>query len=196
MTSAERRPRVLFLCTGNSCRSQMAEGWARSLKTGAIEAFSAGRKPQGMNPPAIRATAEVGVDVSGHSSKRPTDLGVEFEYVVTVCDAAHEACPVFPARTRVIHVGFDDPPRLAKGATSDDEALPHHRRVRDEIRAFIERICASLSGWRALRKREPDGHDKGCGSARVLLGRGAWSRARRRAGSLRGGSAAAREPRI
>ncbi|MFN7022809.1 MAG: hypothetical protein ACK4WH_16030, partial [Phycisphaerales bacterium] len=82
---------MLFLCTGISCRSQTAEGWARSLKTGAIEAFSAGMKREGMNPLAIRAMAEVGADVSGRSRKRPTDLGVEFEYVVTVCDAARRA---------------------------------------------------------------------------------------------------------
>jgi len=140
MAHAAERPRVLFLCTGNSCRSQMAEGWAKALKADAIEAFSAGTNPHGMNPLAIRAMAEVSVDISGHTSKRPEDLGVEFDYVVTVCDSANESCPVFPARTRVVHVGFDDPPRLAQGAGNDEEAMPHYRRVRDEIRAFIMSI--------------------------------------------------------
>lgn len=144
MASAAERPRVLFLCTGNSCRSQMAEGWAKALKSDAIQAFSAGTDPHGMNPLAIRAMAEVGIDISGHSSKRPQDLGVEFDVVVTVCDSASESCPVFAARTRVVHVGFDDPPRLAKGAKSDDEAMSHYRRVRDEIRAFILTIPESL----------------------------------------------------
>jgi arsenate reductase len=88
--------------------------------------------------------AEVGVDISGHTSKRPGDIGVEFDYVVTVCDSAHESCPVFAARTRVVHVGFDDPPRLAKGAASDEEAMAHYRRVRDEIRAFVETLPGSL----------------------------------------------------
>jgi arsenate reductase len=139
------RPQVLFLCTGNSCRSQMAEGWAKALKSDVIEAFSAGTSPHGMNLLAIRAMAEVGVDISGHSSKRPGDLGIEFDYVVTVCDSAHESCSLFPARTRVIHVGFDDPPRLAKGAKSEDDAMPHYRRVRDEIKAFIRTLPESLS---------------------------------------------------
>jgi arsenate reductase len=131
--------RVLFLCTGNSCRSQMAEGWARALKSDCIEAYSAGTDPHGMNRLAIRAMAESGVDISMHSSKRPEQIGVEFDVVVTVCDSAHESCPYF-AGARVVHVGFDDPPRLAKGAASDDEAMPHYRRVRDEIRQFVERL--------------------------------------------------------
>lgn len=131
--------RVLFLCTGNSCRSQMAEGWARALKSDCIEAYSAGTDPHGMNRLAIRAMAEAGVDISMHSSKRPEQIGVEFDVVVTVCDSAHESCPYF-AGARVVHVGFDDPPRLAKGAASDDEAMPHYRRVRDEIRQFVERL--------------------------------------------------------
>ena len=131
--------RVLFLCTGNSCRSQMAEGWARALKSDCIEAYSAGTDPHGMNRLAIRAMAESGVDISMHSSKRPEQIGVEFDVVVTVCDSAHESCPYF-AGARVVHVGFDDPPRLAKGAASDDVAMPHYRRVRDEIRQFVERL--------------------------------------------------------
>ena len=140
MTSAQpAKLRVLFLCTGNSCRSQMAEGWARALKSDCIEAYSAGTDPHGMNRLAIRVMAEAGVDISSHSSKRPEQIGVDFDVVVTVCDSAHESCPYF-AGARVVHVGFDDPPRLAKAAASDEEAMPHYRRVRDEIRQFVERL--------------------------------------------------------
>ena len=139
------RLKVLFLCTGNSCRSQMAEGWAKALKAGEVEAYSAGTDPHGMNPRAVAAMREAGVDISTHTSKRPQDLGVKFDVVVTVCDSAHEACPVFPG-ARVVHVGFDDPPRLAKAARTDEEAMGHYRRVRDEIRAFVETIPGSLSG--------------------------------------------------
>ena len=145
MSRSSQRPSVLFLCTGNSCRSQMAEGWARALKSELIDAYSAGTNPHGMNPLAIRAMAEVGVDITGHSSKRPEELGVEFDYVVTVCDSANESCPIFPAKTRVIHFGFDDPPRLAKGAANDEEAMGHYRRVRDEIKAYINTLPESLS---------------------------------------------------
>lgn len=137
---------MLFLCTGNSCRSQMAEGWARALKPGSIEAHSAGTDPHPLNPLAVRAMAEAGVDISGHSSKHVDVLrAVAFDHVVTVCDSAHAACPVFPGAARVVHVGFDDPPRLAKDAASDDEAMPHYRRVRDLIRAFIETLPGSLA---------------------------------------------------
>jgi arsenate reductase len=121
----------------------MAEGWAHHLKASVLDAYSAGTHPHGLNPLAVRAMAEVGVEISTHTSKRPQDLGVAFDVVVTVCDSAHEACPVFHG-ARVVHVGFDDPPRLAKGAASDDEAMPHYRRVRDEIRAFIETLPESL----------------------------------------------------
>ncbi len=154
MASAASRSRVLFLCTGNSCRSQMAEGWAKALKPDAIEAYSAGTNPHGMNPLAIRAMAEVGVDISGHSSKRPEDLGIEFDFIVKVCDSANESCPVFPARTRVVHAGFDDPPRLARDAKNDEEAMPHYRRVRDEIRAFILAVPESLSAPRSGSGKE------------------------------------------
>jgi len=147
--------RVMFLCTGNSCRSQMAEGWARALKSREIEAFSAGTNPHGLNPLAVRAMREAGVDISGHASKRPEDIGVPFDVVVTVCDSAHESCPVFPG-ARIVHVGFDDPPRLAKGAASDDEAMPHYRRVRDEIRAFIERLPGALEERGAAKAVDED----------------------------------------
>jgi len=121
----------------------MAEGFAKALRGDSIEAYSAGTNPHGLNPLAVRAMAEVGVNIAGHTSKRPEDIGVGFDVVVTVCDSAHESCPVIPG-ARIIHVGFDDPPRLAKGARSDDEAMPHYRRVRDEIKAFIETLPQSL----------------------------------------------------
>lgn len=139
----------MFLCTGNSCRSQMAEGWARALKGDQVEAFSAGTAPQGLNRLAVKAMAEVGVDISGHRSKSVADAaggGERFDVVVTVCDAAREACPVAPWAARVVHVGFDDPPRLAAGARSEAEALVHYRRVRDEIRRFVEGMPWNLTG--------------------------------------------------
>ena len=138
--------KVLFLCTGNSCRSQMAEGWARHLKGDAIEAYSAGIQTHGMNPSAIRVMGEAGVDITSQRSKHVDELkGVAFDYVVTVCDHAHESCPVFLGKTRVVHVGFDDPPRLAKSAASEDEALSHYRRVRDEIRRFVQTLPDALT---------------------------------------------------
>ena len=133
--------KVLFLCTGNSCRSQMAEGWAKRLRGDSIEAYSAGVQPHGVNARAVKVMAEAGVDISGQRSKHVEELrSVPFDYVITVCDQAHEACPVFPGRTKQVHVGFDDPPRLAKGARTEEEALGHYRRVRDEIRRFVEHL--------------------------------------------------------
>jgi arsenate reductase len=137
--------KILFLCTGNSCRSQMAEGWARHLKADSIEPYSAGIETHGMNPHAIQVMAEAGVDISGQRSKHLRELReIPFDYVVTVCDNAHESCPLFPGNTRVVHVGFDDPPRLATAAKSEEERLRAYRRVRDEIRAFVETLPASL----------------------------------------------------
>jgi arsenate reductase len=137
--------RILFLCTGNSCRSQMAQGWARKLKADVIEPYSAGVEPHGMNARAVRVMAEAGVDISGQRSKHVDELkDVVFDYVVTVCDHAHETCPLFAGRTKVVHVGFDDPPRLARDAKSEEEALGHYRRVRDEIKTFIERLPEAL----------------------------------------------------
>ncbi len=137
--------KILFLCTGNSCRSQMAEAWTRHLKADRIEAFSAGIAPRGVDPRAVRAMAEAGVDIAGQVSKDAASLGdVEFDYVITLCDNAHETCPFFPARTRRLHMGFDDPPKLAAGAATEDEAMVHYRRVRDEIRRFVETLPGSL----------------------------------------------------
>jgi arsenate reductase (thioredoxin) len=141
----QRKVKGLFLCTGNSCRSQMAEGWARHLKGDVIEPYSAGIEKHGLNPHAVKVMAEAGVDITGHASKTLDDLdGVAFDYVVTVCGHAHETCPMFPGDAKVIHVGFDDPPRLAADETDPDKALGHYRRVRDEIRAFVETLPASL----------------------------------------------------
>jgi len=133
--------KVLFLCTGNSCRSQMAEGWARHFKGDRIEPYSAGIEAHGLNPDAVRVMAEAGVDISSQRSKLVSELaGTEFDYVVTVCDNAHESCPVFPGKAKVVHVGFDDPPRLAADALTEQERLAPYRRVRDEIRAFVESL--------------------------------------------------------
>src|SRR4051812_5060982 len=137
--------KVLFLCTGNACRSQMAEGWARHLKGDTIDAYSAGVEPHGMNARAMAVMAEAGAAIDGQHSKHVSELaGVPFDYVVTVCDHAHESCPLFPGRTKVVHVGFDDPPRLATDAKTDEDALRHYRRVRDEIRAFVEALPGGL----------------------------------------------------
>ena len=136
---------ILFLCTGNSCRSQMAEGWCRHLKGDVIEPFSAGIETHGLNPNAVQVMEEAGVDISGHHSKHLDELqGIPFDAVVTVCDNAHESCPMFPGKMRVVHVGFDDPPRLTKNAKSEQEILDCYRRVRDEIKAFIQTLPESL----------------------------------------------------
>ena len=138
--------KVLFLCTGNSCRSQMAEGWARHLKADTIEARSAGIEARGLDPNAVKVMAEAGVDISGHRSKNVDELiDIPFDFVITVCDEAHESCPVFGGKAEVVHVGFDDPPRLAEGAKTEAEALDHYRRVRDEIRTFVETLPQALA---------------------------------------------------
>jgi arsenate reductase len=123
----------------------MAEGWARHLKGDSLDAYSAGVKPHGLNKLAVRVMQEAGVDISGHRSKHVDELrDMAFDYVVTVCDHANETCPLFPGKAKFVHVGFDDPPRLAKNARSDHEALGHYRRVRDEIRQFVETLPESL----------------------------------------------------
>jgi arsenate reductase len=141
-----KKLQVLFLCTGNSCRSQMAEGWARALKGDVIEAYSAGIATHGLNPLAVQVMAEAGVEISGQRSKHVDELqAVAFDYVVTVCGHAHESCPIWLGRTaKVVHVGFDDPPALAKGAKTTEEALGHYRRVRDEIRKFVDGLPERL----------------------------------------------------
>ncbi len=143
--SSAAKLKVLFLCTGNSCRSQMAEGWARALKGDVVEPYSAGIETHGLNPRAVQVMGEAGVDIGRQRSKLVADLpAVAFDYVVTVCDHAHEACPYFPGAAKVVHVVFDDPPRLAQNAHNDAEALNCYRRVRDEIRAFVEALPGNL----------------------------------------------------
>jgi len=142
--------KVLFLCTGNACRSQMAEGWARRLHGDRLDPYSAGTAPVRVDPRAILVMQEVGVDISEHRSKHVQELtGVEVDAVVTVCDRANERCPVFPGKVNRLHRDFDDPPRLAAGAADEEAALGHYRRVRDEIRAFVEALPIAL--WRKER---------------------------------------------
>ncbi len=137
--------KVLFLCTGNSCRSQMAEGWTRHLKGDQVDAYSAGIETHGLNPDAVKVMAEAGVDISGQRSKLADEYrGVAFDYVVTVCGHAAESCPVFSGGAKILHVGFDDPPRMAANARTEDERLAPYRRVRDEIKAFVLGLPESL----------------------------------------------------
>jgi len=144
--SGERpKVKVLFLCTGNACRSQMAEGWARHLKRDVIEPFSAGIAPKQLDPNAVKVMAEVGADISGQRAKPLAELtGIDLDCVITVCGHAHETCPTFPGWAKVIHRLFDDPPRLAEGAKTEEEALAHYRRVRDEIRSFVATLPEAL----------------------------------------------------
>lgn len=138
--------RVLFLCTGNACRSQMAEGWTRHLHGHAIEARSAGVSPHGLDPRAVQVMKEADVDISRQRSKHVDELlDVDFDTIVTVCDAAAEACPIFPKPVPKLHRSFQDPPALAASAANEEEMLAHYRRVRDEIRAFIETLPDELN---------------------------------------------------
>jgi arsenate reductase len=144
---AHRRPKILFLCTGNSCRSQMAEGWMRALRSDLVEAYSAGVEPKALDPRAVRVMREAGVDISEHRSKDVSEfLHVDLDLVITVCDHARESCPVFPGRVPIVSVGFDDPPRLAEGARTEEESLQPYRRVRDEIRRFVAGFPDTLPG--------------------------------------------------
>jgi arsenate reductase len=144
-----RKLKILFLCTGNSCRSQMAEGWAHALKSDVIEAWSAGIETHGLNPNAVKVMAEAGVDISRHKSENVADLlHIPFDYVITVCGHANEHCPLFPGKAKIVHVGFDDPPKLARELAAqgaDEKAqLDCYRRVRDEIKAFVEQLPGNL----------------------------------------------------
>ncbi|AGW14705.1 arsenate reductase ArsC [Megalodesulfovibrio gigas] len=141
--------RILFLCTGNSCRSQMAEGWARALKGEELDVASAGIVRHGMNPRAVQAMAEAGVDISGQTSKTIDDLpGLDFDWIITLCGHANESCPTVFGPARKLHMGFDDPPALAaeiaRDAPTEEAAMAPYRRVRDEIRAFVEGLPDSL----------------------------------------------------
>jgi arsenate reductase len=142
--SIEVKTKILFLCTGNACRSQMAEGWAKHLKNDEIEAWSAGIVKHGLDPLAVKVMAEAGVDISGYQSKTIDELPAqEFDWVVTLCGHASETCPFFPGRKS--HKGFDDPPKLAAKAKTEEEKLVHYRKVRDEIQRFVESLPDSLS---------------------------------------------------
>jgi len=141
--------KILFLCTGNSCRSQMAEGWARALKADCSEPYSAGVEIHGLDPIAVRVMAEAGVDISTYRSKLLNDIKhIPFDWVITVCDAANESCPIFPGRVQRLHVSFDDPPKLAENAKTGEAALAPYRRVRDELRDFILTLPDALPGFR------------------------------------------------
>jgi arsenate reductase len=160
MQAMKSKLKILFLCTGNSCRSQMAEGWARALKSAVLEAWSAGIETHGLNPNAVRVMAEAGVDISQHRSENVADLlSIPFDYVITVCGHANEHCPLFPGPAKVIHVGFDDPPKLARelalAGGSEEAQLDCYRRVRDEIRAFVETLPEALNQKPCNSEKEP-----------------------------------------
>jgi len=137
--------KILFLCMGNSCRSQMAEGWTRQLKSDVIEPYSAGIEPKRLDPFAVRVMAEAGVDISGQYSKHMDEWkDVAFDYVIMVCNSANERCPFFPGKTGRLHKSFDDPPRLAESAQSEKEIMEIYRRVRDEIKSFVANMPENL----------------------------------------------------
>ena len=137
----ENKKKILFLCTGNSCRSQMAEGFCRNLYGDKYEIYSAGIEKHGMNLRAVRVMQECGIDISSHKSKTIQELGsLEFDFVFTVCGHANELCPIFRGDAIVTHVGFDDPPKLAQGLTSEEEILKHYRIVRDQINQWIQKL--------------------------------------------------------
>ncbi|MBL7665819.1 MAG: arsenate reductase ArsC [Bacteriovoracaceae bacterium] len=136
--------RILFLCTGNSCRSQMAEGWCRHFWGNKYDCYSAGTQKHGMNARAVQSMKTAGVDISAHYSKTTDELPKEkFDFIVTVCDAAKEACPYFPGG-KIVHVGFQDPPRLTKDMTDEIEIMKVYNRVRDEIKDAIQKLPETL----------------------------------------------------
>ncbi len=142
MNSPEDKIKILFICTGNSCRSQIAEGWARHLKGDVIDAYSAGISPGQLNTRAVAVMAEAGVDISQQYSKHIDDLqGIDFDYVITLCDNARELCPAFPVNVKMIHKGFDDPSFIFG---TEQQILAEFRKTRDKIRAFIETLPDSL----------------------------------------------------
>ena len=143
--SEGKKPNILFLCTGNSCRSQMAEGWAKSMHGDRFGIYSAGIEAHGQNPNAVQVMQEAGVDITSQKSQLLTELDdVELDLVVTVCSHADQNCPTLPTQCKKIHVGFEDPPKLAKEASNPEEAMDCYRRVRDEIKAFIKRLPDEL----------------------------------------------------
>ncbi len=143
MSENKEKIKVLFICTGNSCRSQIAEGWARHLKDNVIDAYSAGIRPIGVSSRAIRAMAEAGVDISMHQSQYIDEFsGIDFDYVVTLCDNAFESCPVFSGKARIVHKQFEDP-YFASG--SEEQIMATFRKVRDDIKAFVEKLPEILT---------------------------------------------------
>ena len=136
-----KKIKLLYLCTGNSCRSQMAEGWTRALKGDEIEVYSAGLETHGLNPNAVKVMAEAGVDISNQKSQHLDEfMDLDLDYVITVCDHAHETCPLFPGTAKVIHHSFDDPPKLSPPDAPEEIKLNGFRRVRDEIKTFVETL--------------------------------------------------------
>jgi len=137
---------ILFLCTGNSCRSQMAHGFANSLLSDQFTSYSAGIESHGLNPSAVKVMKEVGIDISGHQSQTLSEFDTSaFDYVVAVCEHAASNCPVFPENTNVIIRQFDDPPKLAKQAKTPEEALSYYRKVRDEIKLWVASLPAHIN---------------------------------------------------
>ncbi|MBC18790.1 MAG: arsenate reductase [Planctomycetaceae bacterium] len=138
---------LLFLCTGNSCRSQMAEGFTRAIFGEIIEPYSAGITKSQLDPRAVVVMEEVGIDISGQHSKTPDEItDVPFDFVVTVCSDADQRCPTLPGQATRLHVPFDDPPHLAASEADEAAALEHYRRVRDEIQAFCQTIPEKMQG--------------------------------------------------
>jgi arsenate reductase len=142
----ERKFKILYLCTGNSCRNQMAEGFTQYLVKDQIDAYSAGIDPKGIDIRATKVMSEVGIDISHQQSKSIDDIkGMEFDFVITLCDNAQKTCPTFPAKTSVVHMGFEDPPKLAQNSRNEEEALMHYRRVREEIKRFVQKLPEILT---------------------------------------------------
>ena len=142
------RCKILFLCTGNSCRSQMAEGWTHHLWGDTFYVYSAGIETHGLNPNAVKVMAEAGVDISTYKSKNVNDLlHIPFDFVITVCGHAYENCPYFSGKAKVLHIGFDDPPKLVADAKTEEEVLGHYGRVRDEIKAYVETLPEFFSSY-------------------------------------------------
>ena len=132
------KKKLLFLCTGNSCRSQMAEGYLRDSADELFEVYSAGLEPSIVNPIAIKVMKESGVDISHHTSKDVNQfIGQEFDYIVTVCDNARERCPYFPSRSKKFHHSFPDP---AKARGTDEEVMNQFRKVRNVIKEYVKRF--------------------------------------------------------
>jgi len=126
------KKKILFLCTGNSCRSQMAEGWAKELLPESIRAFSAGTAPKIVDPQAVKVMQEAGIDMSGGRAKHLSELAdIHFDLVITLCSSAKERCPFFPGQAVRMHQGFDDPPAFADSAESEESLWDTYRRVRD-----------------------------------------------------------------